>query len=319
MRSNTDAPGTPVWSGCWPFSDPRRPSIAGAQEPQPSRQHQRRRAAPAQPDRSRASRSTASRCSTSARLHADQPELVRHAAPHQAALIRGRVRRGPQHVRRRPAEPPGRAIDHADGPRRPEDDLRVRAVRRGRGRRADDLPPPPRLWRAGAIRGGAVVEPVHGSGRLPELVEYLGTDRHGVLPQRAGPLDANPRQVTRFAARAARRERRLGRLCRPRGAATSIRARFPLPDFSGAYKYRTGLGLRSGPPACSGRSSGTTSSTINSTSRATPGVGHQPQLEPQAEQGEHDPAAVRVRRGHSELHERLSHRHRHRQQPFRTR
>ena len=44
------------------------------------------------------------------RLQADQPELVRHVARHQAADVRERVRRGQQHVRRRASEPPRRRV-----------------------------------------------------------------------------------------------------------------------------------------------------------------------------------------------------------------
>ena len=43
----------------------------------------------------------------------------------------------------------------------------------------------------GAVRRRPDVEPVHGSGRVPELARVLGPDRHGVLPQRPGPLDAD--------------------------------------------------------------------------------------------------------------------------------
>ena len=42
----------------------------------------------------------------------------------------------------------------------------------------------------GAFGAGQYLEPVHGSGRVPQLARVLGADRHGVLPQRAGSLDA---------------------------------------------------------------------------------------------------------------------------------
>ena len=110
-------------------------------------------------------------------LQADPPELVRHVARHEAAFVRGRVLLRQQHLRRRPAEPPRRPNDHADRSGPSEDDLRVRALRHRRGRRADDLPPPPRLRRDRAVRRRPVVESVHGSGRVPELARVPGARR----------------------------------------------------------------------------------------------------------------------------------------------
>ena len=67
------------------------------------------------PRRSRASRSTALRCSTSATTSSRSiPNWFDTMRRHQAAVVRGSVRRGPQHVRRRAAEPPRRAIVDAD-------------------------------------------------------------------------------------------------------------------------------------------------------------------------------------------------------------
>ena len=51
-----------------------------------------------------------------------------------------------------------------------------------------------------------------------------------------------------------------------------IKARFPLPDFVGAYKYRE-TGATSAPPGFSGVSTGTTPSTTRSTSQETPTAG----------------------------------------------
>ena len=81
------------------------------------------------------------------------PELVRHPARHQAAVVRERVRREQQLVRRGASEPPGLQIFDADPDGRIEDHLRVRAVRHRRGRRADDFPPAPRMGRAWRVRG----------------------------------------------------------------------------------------------------------------------------------------------------------------------
>ena len=98
-----------------------------------------------------------------------------------------------------------------------------------------------------------------------------------------------------------------------------IRARFPLPDFSGAYKYTQDWGyvraagmLR---PHQVGRHPRRRVRSVGRRDR----LGHQPQLEPQAQRERRAPAAVRVRRGHPELHERLAGRHRHREQPVGTR
>ncbi len=84
-----------------------------------------------------------------------------------------------------------------DVDRRPEDHLRVRTVRHRRRRGTDDVPPAPRVGRAGRVRRGPVLEPVHRSGRLPELARVLGTDRPGLVPQRPGPMDAGAATSTR--------------------------------------------------------------------------------------------------------------------------
>ena len=70
---------------------------------------------------------------------------------------------------------------------------------------------------------------------------------------------------------APRRQRRSGGVRRPYRA-QGIRARFPLPDFAAAYKY-TGNGATSAPPECCGGSTGTTLSTTRSTCRETPPAG----------------------------------------------
>ena len=53
--------------------------------------------------------------------------------------------------------------------RRPEHDIRVRAVRHRRRRGPDDVPAPPCVRRTGTVWRGTDVESVHGSRRLPEL------------------------------------------------------------------------------------------------------------------------------------------------------
>ena len=98
-----------------------------------------------------------------------------------------------------------------------------------------------------------------------------------------------------------------------------IKARFPMPDFSGAYKYCNGTGATSKPPACCARSSGTTRSTTRSISRATPPAGASTSARTSSRQERRRPPAVRVRRRHPELHERFAGGHRHRQQLRRIR
>ena len=124
-------------------------------------------------------------------LQADQPELVRHHAGHEAAVVR-RISSARTTARSPACARAGSASRRRRRPpRRAEDDLRVRAVRHGRGRGPDHVPPAPRVRRARSLRRGPDLEPVHGPGRLPQLARVLGPDRHGVLPQRPGPLDAD--------------------------------------------------------------------------------------------------------------------------------
>ena len=85
-----------------------------------------------------------------------------------------------------------RATTH-DPARRVVDPVRVRDVRHRCGRRPDHLPPAPRLRPIGQVGRGPVLEPVHGHRRVPQLAGVLGTERHGLLPQRPVALHADPR------------------------------------------------------------------------------------------------------------------------------
>ena len=80
------------------------------------------------------------------------PELVRHDARQPAAVLRRGVRRGRQHVRRRPSEPARRQGLRADRDGRTADHVRVRNVRHRRRRGPDDVPAAPRLRRARPVR-----------------------------------------------------------------------------------------------------------------------------------------------------------------------
>ena len=127
----------------------------------------------------------------------ERPELVRRPSADQAAGVRERVRRGRPLLRRGPPEPARREGLHPDRRRRDQDHLRVRALRHRCRRRADHVPPAPRLGRARAVRSRPDLEPVHGPRRLPELGRVLGPERDGLLPERPGSLDAVVRAGTR--------------------------------------------------------------------------------------------------------------------------
>ena len=77
----------------------------------------------------------------------------------------------------------------------------------------------------GAFGAGQYWSPFSDPDVLPELARVLGSDRHAVVPQRAGPLDAGPRrrQQPDARARAPRRQRRPGRLRRPHRARRTSR------------------------------------------------------------------------------------------------
>ena len=82
----------------------------------------------------------------------------------------------------------------------------------------------------------------------------------------------------------------------------NIKARFPLPDFSAAYKYTRRWGYVRTAGHAPARSSGTTSSTTSSTSRAD-ATGWGLNLSSNLKAGKSDvaPGAVHCRRGHPEL------------------
>ena len=67
--------------------------------------------------------------------------------------------------------------------------VRVRPVRHRRGCRPDDVPSAARLWRVGLAAGRPDQQHLHGHRRVPQRDRLLGTERHGVLAQRADPLD----------------------------------------------------------------------------------------------------------------------------------
>ena len=150
-------------------------------------------------------------------------------------------------------------------PGRAEDAVRIRALRHGRRLRPDDVPPAARLRRTGRVRRRPDVEPVHGPGRVPELARVLGPHRHGVLPQRAGALDADQgRHEPDAGPRAPGRERRRRSPGRPYRAPEH---QGPHADarLHGRVQLRRRLGLRPRRGRASGRSTGTTCSTTSTT------------------------------------------------------
>ncbi len=98
------------------------------------------------------------------------------------------------------------------------------------------IPPASRLRRAGSLRRRPDLEPVHGHRRVPQLGRVLGTERHGVLSQCPGALDADSRRhATHVRARASGRLGRPGQLCRPHRAAEHRRRIFPIPTCPASF------------------------------------------------------------------------------------
>ena len=74
--------------------------------------------------------------------------------------------------------------------------VRVRPVRHRCRCGPDHVPAAPRLRRVGLDPRRPDQQPVHGRRRVPEHDRLLGPGGHGVLPQRADPLDALPGRAT---------------------------------------------------------------------------------------------------------------------------
>ena len=207
---------------------------------------------------------------------------------------------------------------YADRARRPQDHVRVRAVRHRRRRRPDDVPPASCLRRARRIRRRPDLEPVHGSGRVPQLARVLGTDRHGVLPQRPGALDAvdGEHEHRRFALERPGASGDQG-VYADRVELEDIRARFPLPDFSRRLQADAATGATSAPPA-SLRTINWDDTLDDQFDLSGDATGWGLNLSSNLKLGKSSVirVAVRLRRRHPELHERLAGRHRHRQQPL---
>ena len=97
--------------------------------------------------------------------------------------------------------------------------LRVRHVRRRGRRRPDHDPAPQGLRPARQVRRGPDQQRLHGHRRVPQHARVLGPERHGLLPEPAGALHADPGAVLPdHRAREAGRQRRPGRVRRPHRA-----------------------------------------------------------------------------------------------------
>ena len=219
------------------------------------------------------------------RLQADQPELVRHDA------ARPSCRRSRTSSARTTTPSPacGRAGSACGSTtptdtRRPEDDLRVRAVRHRRRRGADDVPAAPRLRRARAssapARPGARSWTSTSSRTSLEYwgptgmvffrnVQVRWTPIVGRSHARRSRSSARARAATRASTRTA-------------SSWTNITARFPLPDFSGAYKSGGDWGyVRAAGILRHINWDDTARRRVRPLGRRD-GLGPQPQLEPQA-------------------------------------
>ena len=276
------------WPRCWSRRGLARGSTAagpaGARADADARAAPRRRTAPPRPRPSRGSTSTASPCSTWAtRREQNDPDWFDVLRPTKLPAFENEfgedghffagVRQSRLGVKGFIPTDVGRAQDH----------LRVRAVRHRRRRRPDDVPPAPRLGRAGPVRRRPDLEPVHGHRRLPELGRVLGPERHGVLPQRAGALDAVVRTATRASrSRSSGRARAPTRATSPAASSSQdVKGRFPLPDLSGALPHGRRLGPRPGRRHRAPDEVGRPARRRVRPVAATPRLGHQPQLEPQ--------------------------------------
>ena len=140
----------------------------------------------------------------------------------------------------------GVQVFDADGTRRTQDHLRVRAVRHGRGLRTNHLPPAPCVGRARQAGGRSVP-----GARLPTLTSFPNSLEYW------GPtgLPWFRNVQLRYTAIQTEKSNLMVAITRPGASGDQgvyadrielegIRARFPLPDFAAAYKYHGEMGPR---------------------------------------------------------------------------
>ena len=197
---------------------------------------------------------------------------------------------------------------------RAEDHLRVRAVRHRRGRRADHVPPAPRLRRARRVRRRPDLEPIHGSRTCSRTRSNTGGRPawcSSATCRSAGCRDRGEHSNLTLALERPGASGDQG-VYADRVEFDGIKARFPLPDFSGAYKYSGGWGYMRAAGIYRKINWDDTLDDRRFDFTESPTGGAQPQLESEAGREDDHPDAVRVRRRHPELHERRASRYRHR-------
>ena len=170
---------------------------------------------------------------------------------------------------------------HADGPGRAQDDLRVRDVRHRRRRGPDDLPPAPRLRRAGASSAPARPGARSWTPTSSPTRSSTGARRHGLLPQRPGPLDAMQGDSHFTVALERPGASGDGGIYADRIELEGVKGRFPLPDLIGAVPLRRGAGATSRRPASSADQVGRHDRRPVRPVGQRHGLGPQPQLEPE--------------------------------------
>ena len=255
------------------------------------------------------------------RLQADQPELVRHAARHQAAVVRGPVRRGRQHFAgvRQSRLGVRSSTPTALG------ELKTTFEFELFGTGVDEGQTTFRLRHAygelGAFGAGQTWSPFMDPDVFPNSLEYWGPT--GMVFFRNVQVRWMPIQrATRSLTLALERPGASGDqgVYADRVELQNIRAAVPAARLlrrlqvrrrSWGYVRAAGIlrqhqvGRRARRPV--------------RPLRRRHRLGPEPQLEPQGRRERHGPPAVRVRRRHPELHERLAGRHRHRRTTSATR
>ena len=197
--------------------------------------------------RSRSRRaSTASHARHGLQLQADQPELVRHDAPHQAAVVREPVRQGRQHVRRRASDAPRRRASTPTA----VGELKTTFEFELFGTGVDEGQTTFRLRHAygelGAFGAGQTWSPFMDIDVFPNSLEYWGPT--GMVFFRNVQVRWMPIKGDRSLTIALERPGASGDqgVYADRIELQNIKGRFPLPDLSGEYTLRRQVGLRPG-------------------------------------------------------------------------
>ena len=285
----------------------------------------RRRARTAAPDRARpASRDLWLRHARHRpRLQADQPELVRHDARHQAAVVR--------QISSARTTAPSPACARAASACKVVDADRAGRARRRRSSSSCSASASTRDRRRSAC-ATRTASSAHSAPARPGARSWIRTcsrtrsstgDRPAWCSSatcRCAGCRCSGDNSADDRARAPGRERRRGRATRTASSCRTSRARFPLPDITGAYTHSRRAGATSGPPA-SLRGMNWDDALDDQFDLAGDATGWGINLSSNIKLGKNDvhPAAVRLRRRHRELHERRAGRRRRRQSTPATR